>query len=38
LGATRTTAGREWYRDLISVADNLYDEHLAELRQQGETT
>jgi hypothetical protein len=25
-------------QDFIPVADNLYDEHLEELRQQGETT
>ena len=29
---------QEWCQDFIPIADTLYDEHLDEIRQQGETT
>jgi hypothetical protein len=38
IGGNKEHRWQEWYLDFIPVADNLYDEHLEELRQQGETT
>jgi hypothetical protein len=37
-GGNKEHRWQEWYQDFIPVADTLYDEHLEELRQQGETT
>jgi hypothetical protein len=36
IGGNKQHRWREWYAEFIPVADSLYDEHLAELRREGE--
>jgi len=36
IGGNKQHRWREWYVEFIPVADSLYDEHLAELRREGE--
>lgn len=36
LGGDKTGCWREFYKELIPVADDLYDEHLRTLREEGE--
>lgn len=36
LGGDKTRRWQEWYQKMIPVADRLYDEHLAALREEGE--
>jgi hypothetical protein len=38
IGGNKERRWQKWYQDFIPVANALYDEHLVELRQQGETT
>jgi hypothetical protein len=35
IGGDKTGAWNEWYARMIPVADDLYDEHLAELCKEG---
>lgn len=35
IGGDKTGKGR-WYETYVPIADQLYDEHLAELRRKGE--
>jgi hypothetical protein len=35
IGGDKTDRWQEWYRIMIPVADDLYDEHLATLREEG---
>lgn len=35
IGGDKTNRWQSWYREVIPVADRLYDEHLAELRREG---
>lgn len=39
IGGDKTRRWREWYRTMIPIADQLYDEHLGEIarEQRGET-
>ena len=37
VGGDKTGQWTAWYARAIPAADDLYDEHLAELRQEGET-
>jgi hypothetical protein len=36
IGGDKTGRWEEWYEEMIPVADKLYEEHLAELREEGE--
>lgn len=36
IGGDKTGRWKEWYTEMIPVADELYDIHLEELRQEGE--
>jgi len=36
LGGDKTGRWEAWYQRMIPIADRLYDEHLASLRQEGE--
>lgn len=36
IGGDKTGRWKEFYRQMIPVADELYDEHLRELRKEGE--
>jgi hypothetical protein len=36
IGGDKTDRWREFYEEMIPVADDLYDEHLGELREEGE--
>jgi len=36
VGGDKTGQWAAWYERAIPAADDLYDEHLAELRQEGE--
>jgi hypothetical protein len=36
IGGDKTDRWREFYEEMIPVADDLYDEHLDELREEGE--
>ena len=36
IGGDKTGRWREFYEEMIPVADDLYDEHLNELREEGE--
>jgi hypothetical protein len=36
LGGDKTDRWDEWYDEMIAIADQLYDEHLEELRQEGQ--
>ena len=38
IGGDKTGRWREFYEEMIPVADDLYDEHLNELREEGEIT
>jgi hypothetical protein len=35
IGGDKTNRWQEWYRVMIPVADDLYDEHLATLKEEG---
>lgn len=35
IGGDKTNLWQSWYEEMISVADDLYDQHLAEIRQEG---
>ena len=35
LGGDKTNRWREWYREMIPIADILYDEYLDEIRREG---
>jgi hypothetical protein len=35
LGGDKTNRWQAWYREMIPVADALYDEYLAEIRREG---
>lgn len=35
IGGDKTARWNLWYREMIPVADNLYDEHLETLREEG---
>ena len=35
IGGDKTGRWKEWYEEMIPVADDLYDEHIEELRQEG---
>lgn len=35
IGGNKEHRWQEWYRTFIPVADNLYDQHLQELRREG---
>jgi hypothetical protein len=36
IGGSKASRWRGWYAEMIPAADRLYDEHLAELRAEGE--
>lgn len=36
IGGDKTGRWKEWYEETIPMADRLYDEHLEELREEGE--
>ncbi len=36
VGGDKTGRWKEWYEETIPMADHLYDEHLEELREEGE--
>lgn len=36
IGGDKRYRWGEWYEKMITLADDLYDEHLAELRREGE--
>jgi hypothetical protein len=36
IGGNKRHRWRQWYVEYIPVADSLYDEHLADLRREGE--
>jgi hypothetical protein len=36
IGGDKTDRWRAWYREMIPIADDLYDAHLAELRAESE--
>jgi hypothetical protein len=36
IGGDKTGKWKEWYEEMIPVADRLYAEHLEALRQEGE--
>lgn len=38
IGGDKTNRWDEWYEAMIPVADDLYDEHLRTLRDEGEIT
>jgi hypothetical protein len=38
IGGDKQGQWQRWYREFIPVADRLYDEHLAELADEGDTT
>ena len=38
LGGDKTGAFTEWYVEMIPLAERLYDEHSAQLREEGEPT
>src|SRR5450755_694937 len=38
IGGDKHGQWQRWYREFIPVADRLYDEHLAELTDEGDTT
>jgi hypothetical protein len=38
IGGDKRDRWEEWYREMIPVADQLYDEHLAEIRSPGGKT
>ena len=38
VGGDKTGRWEEWYRETIPMADRLYDEHLKELRSEGESS
>jgi hypothetical protein len=35
IGGDKTNRWQSWYVEMIPVADSLYDQHLAEIRQEG---
>ncbi len=35
IGGDKTGRWKEWYREMIPVADELYDEHLREIQHEG---
>jgi hypothetical protein len=35
IGGDKTNNWRIWYEDIIPIADDLYDRHLAEVREEG---
>ena len=35
IGGDKTKRWREWYEEMIPIADSLYDEHLATLKGEG---
>ena len=35
IGGNKRGRWREWYDEMLPLADDLYDEHLAELRREG---
>lgn len=37
MGGSKENRWQQWYEEFIPIADRLYDEHLAELRREGET-
>lgn len=37
IGGDKTGRWKEWYEETIPIADRLYDEHLEELRAEGES-
>lgn len=37
IGGDKSHRWQEWYREVIPIADDLYDEHLATLQREGET-
>lgn len=37
IGGSKEHRWQEWYEEFIPIADRLYDEHLPELRREGET-
>jgi hypothetical protein len=36
IGGDKTDRWREWYEEMVPFADELYDEHLRTLREEGE--
>lgn len=38
IGGDKTNRWNEWYEEMVPVADDLYDEHLRTLREEGEIT
>ncbi len=36
IGGDKANQWRDWYSDIVPIADRLYDEHLETLRQEGE--
>lgn len=38
IGGDKTDRWSEFYEEMIPVADDLYDEHLDELREEGQIT
>jgi len=38
LGGDKRGRWTRWYLEMIPIADKLYDEHLAQLRREGELT
>jgi hypothetical protein len=36
LGGDKSGRWEAWYRDAVPAAERLYEEHLAELREEGE--
>ena len=36
IGGDKTDRWRDFYEEMIPVSDDLYDEHLGELREEGE--
>lgn len=36
IGGDKTHRWNEWYRRMIPIADSLYDDHLASLREEGQ--
>lgn len=38
IGGDKTKRWTEWYETMVPIADDLYDEHLSSLREEGEIT
>ena len=37
IGGDKTNRWREWYAEMVPLADDLYQEHLEALREEGDT-